>query len=112
MIPTVFINYTLKLQTIKNHRANHSPSKKKTERTGIPGLEPGREEVIAAGTLIIRCIMEELRQDQCLVSEYGLREGCWWTLLENLAGKIECKKKISCLPLAVPAETDGFLVGK
>ena len=48
---------------------------KKSERTSIPGLEPGREEVIAAGTLILRCIMEELLQDQCHVSEYGLREG-------------------------------------
>ena len=28
-----------------------------------------------AGTLILRCIMEELKAQRCLVSEYGLREG-------------------------------------
>ena len=73
-------NYTLKLGTIKNIEQTIFP-RKKSERIGIPGLEPGREEVIAAGTLILRCIMEELGQDQCLVNEYGLREG----VLVNLA---------------------------
>lgn len=78
--PDLVHNYTLKLETIKTIEQTILP-RKKSERTGIPGLEPGREEVIAAGTLIIRCIMEELGQDQCLVSEYGLREG----VLVNLA---------------------------
>lgn len=77
-------NYTLKLQAVKHIEQTILP-RKKSDRTGIPGLEPGREEVIAAGTLIIRCIMEELGQDQCLVSEYGLREG----VLVNLARKSE-----------------------
>ena len=74
MIPARVHNYTLKLETIKTIEQTILP-RKISERTGIPGLEPGREEVIAAGTLILRCIMEELSQDQCLVSEYGLREG-------------------------------------
>ncbi|MDT7042632.1 Ppx/GppA phosphatase family protein [Candidatus Nitronereus thalassa] len=73
-------NYSLKLETIKNLERTILP-RKQSERTGIPGLEKGREEVIAAGTLILRCVMEELDQDQCLVSEYGLREG----VLVNLA---------------------------
>ena len=45
------------------------------ERAGLAGLEAGREEVIVAGTLILRCIMEALGAERCLVSEYGLREG-------------------------------------
>jgi len=73
-------NYTLTLETIKTIEQTILP-RKQFERTGIPGLEPGREEVIAAGVLILRCIMEGLGQDQCLVSEYGLREGA----LVNLA---------------------------
>jgi exopolyphosphatase / guanosine-5'-triphosphate,3'-diphosphate pyrophosphatase len=73
-------NYTLTFETIKNIEQTILP-RKNSERTVIPGLEPGREGVIAAGTLIIRCIMEELCRDQCLVSEYGLREG----VLVNLA---------------------------
>lgn len=73
-------NFTLTLDTVK--RIEHTVrTRTKADRIGIPGLEPGREEVIAAGTLILRCIMEDLHQDQCLVSEYGLREG----VLVNLA---------------------------
>ena len=41
----------------------------------MPGLEAGREGVIAAGVLILRCVMEELNAVRCVVSEYGLREG-------------------------------------
>ncbi|MDD9820519.1 MAG: hypothetical protein OXR07_06535 [Nitrospira sp.] len=44
-------------------------------RVGMPGLEAGREEVIAAGTLMLRCIMHELNVERCVVSECGLREG-------------------------------------
>ena len=43
----------------------------KADRVGTPGLEAGREEVIAAGTLILRCTMEELKAQRCLISEYG-----------------------------------------
>jgi exopolyphosphatase/guanosine-5'-triphosphate,3'-diphosphate pyrophosphatase len=47
----------------------------KAERVGLLGLEKNREEVIAAGTIIIRTIMETLGQSACLVSDLGLREG-------------------------------------
>ena len=79
-VPERIHNYLLTLETVKRIEQTIFP-RKKSERTSIPGLEPGREEVIAAGTIILRCIMEELQQDQCLVSEYGLREG----VLVNLA---------------------------
>ena len=42
---------------------------------GIPGLEPGREQVIVAGTIILRKTMEYFSYDRCLVSDFGLREG-------------------------------------
>ena len=45
------------------------------QRQELHGLEPGRAEVIVAGVMILRCIMERLGIDECLVSEYGLREG-------------------------------------
>ena len=45
------------------------------QRRGLPGLEPGRAEVIVAGAMILRCIMERIGRDECVVSEYGLREG-------------------------------------
>jgi exopolyphosphatase/guanosine-5'-triphosphate,3'-diphosphate pyrophosphatase len=50
-------------------------SRKKVDRAGLPGLEKGREEVIAAGAIIIRTIMETLGVSAVLVSDLGLREG-------------------------------------
>ena len=54
------------------------------ERKNIPGLEPGRESVIIAGTMILRCFMEHLGFDSCLVSDYGLREGILVELAQRL----------------------------
>ncbi|MEO8341465.1 MAG: exopolyphosphatase, partial [Nitrospirota bacterium] len=50
-------------------------NRKKADRAGLPGLELGREEVIAAGAIIIQTIMETLGEKECLVSDLGLREG-------------------------------------
>ena len=46
-----------------------------SERRQWPGLEPGREGVIVAGTVILRQVMQSLGFKECLVSDYGLREG-------------------------------------
>lgn len=67
-------NFSLGLATVKE--VEHSMVNRTCkERAGLAGLEAGREEVIVAGTLILRCIMEALGAERCLVSEYGLREG-------------------------------------
>ncbi|HSN04306.1 MAG TPA: Ppx/GppA phosphatase family protein [Nitrospira sp.] len=50
-------------------------SRKKADRVGLPGLEKNREEVIAAGAIIIRTVMETLGMSSVLVSDLGLREG-------------------------------------
>ena len=50
-------------------------SRKKADRIGLPGLEKNREEVIAAGAIIIRTVMETLGMSSVLVSDLGLREG-------------------------------------
>jgi exopolyphosphatase/guanosine-5'-triphosphate,3'-diphosphate pyrophosphatase len=60
-------------------------SRKKADRAGLPGLEKGREEVIAAGAIIIRTVMETLGQKSCVVSDLGLREG----ILIVLATRVE-----------------------
>ena len=67
-------NYTLKLDTIRELEQTLL-SRKKTDRVGLPGLEKGREEVIVAGAIIIRTVMEKLGVADCLVSDLGLREG-------------------------------------
>jgi exopolyphosphatase/guanosine-5'-triphosphate,3'-diphosphate pyrophosphatase len=45
------------------------------DRLKIIGLEPGREEIIVAGTFILLAIMEVCHYDLVTVSDYGLREG-------------------------------------
>ena len=72
--PARIHNYMLKLDTIQELEQTLL-SRKKADRVGLPGLEKGREEVIAAGAIIIRTIMERLGEKECLVSDLGLREG-------------------------------------
>lgn len=75
-------NYSLGLETVLEIEKSLI-GRPKAALVGMPGLEAGREDVIVAGTLILRCIMENLGFDRCLVSEYGLREG----ILIDLAQK-------------------------
>ncbi len=51
-------------------------------QSSLPSLERNREEVIAAGAIIIRTVMETLGMESVLVSDLGLREG----VLLNLVG--------------------------
>ena len=81
--PARIHNYQLKLETIRELE-QILLSRTKAERVGLPGLEENREEVIAAGAIIIRTTMEMLGQKECLVSDLGLREG----VLINLATRI------------------------
>ena len=57
--PARIHNYQLQLTTIQELEQTLL-SRKKADRAGLPGLEKGREEVIAAGAIIIRTIMETL----------------------------------------------------
>jgi exopolyphosphatase/guanosine-5'-triphosphate,3'-diphosphate pyrophosphatase len=72
--PARIHNHQLQLSTIQELEQTLL-SRKKTDRVSLPGLEKGREEVIAAGAIIIRTIMETLAMSECLVSDLGLREG-------------------------------------
>ncbi len=72
--PARIHNYRLQLTTIQELEQTLL-SRKKADRTDLPGLEQGREEVIAAGAIIIRTIMETIGMSAVLVSDLGLREG-------------------------------------
>jgi exopolyphosphatase / guanosine-5'-triphosphate,3'-diphosphate pyrophosphatase len=72
--PARIHNYRLRLDKIRE--LEHTLlGRTKAARIGLPGLEQNREEVIAAGAIIITTIMETLGQTVCLVSDFGLREG-------------------------------------
>ena len=76
-------NYPLKLTTVQKLEQDLC-SRAKAQRRGMPGLEAGREDVIVAGILILRTVMETLGYTDCLVSDLGLREG----ILIDLARRI------------------------
>ena len=85
--PARIHNYRLTVETIRELE-EELLSRTKAERVGLPGLEKNREEVIAAGAIIIRTIMETLGEEECLVSDLGLREG----VLIDLAWLISNRK--------------------
>jgi len=72
--PSRIHNYRLDLATVRAIEAQLTRCSH-AERRGLPGLEAGREDVIVAGTLILRVTMETLGFQTCLVSDLGLREG-------------------------------------
>lgn len=72
--PARIHNYVLKLETVKALE-EQLLSRSKAQREGLPGLERGREDVIAAGAVILRTVMETLGTTKVLVSDLGLREG-------------------------------------
>lgn len=67
----------------------------RTQRRDLPGLEPGREDLIIGGTLILLGVMGSFGFTECLVSDRGLREG----LLVRLADH---------LPRAAPSDSSPF----
>jgi exopolyphosphatase/guanosine-5'-triphosphate,3'-diphosphate pyrophosphatase len=79
--PARIHNYTLTLNMVKQLELQLL-SCSKAQREGLPGLERGREDVIAAGAVILRTVMETLGMSSLLVSDLGLREG----VLIHLAG--------------------------
>ncbi|MCP9461000.1 MAG: Ppx/GppA family phosphatase [Nitrospira sp.] len=72
--PARIHNYRLTLSTV-SELERMLLGRKKADRVGLPGLEKNREEVIAAGVIIVRTVMETLGMSELLVSDLGLREG-------------------------------------
>ena len=81
--PARIHNYRLTLATVQELEQTLL-SRKKADRVGLPGMEKNREEVIAAGAIIIRTVMETLGMKSVLVSDLGLREG----VLIDLMGRL------------------------
>lgn len=50
------------------------------ERAALPVLHPGRVDVIGAGALVLRVIVEEIGADQIIVSEHDILDGIAWSL--------------------------------
>ncbi|HSE57073.1 MAG TPA: Ppx/GppA phosphatase family protein [Nitrospiraceae bacterium] len=81
--PARIHNYRLTLASVQQIEQTLL-SRTKGQRIGLPGLERGREEVIVAGTIILRTVMETLNMSSVLVSDLGLREGVLIELARHL----------------------------
>jgi exopolyphosphatase/guanosine-5'-triphosphate,3'-diphosphate pyrophosphatase len=55
-------------------------------RRAIAGLEPGREDIILGGALIVREILVALGKDRLIVTDAGLLEGLLLELVEEKLG--------------------------
>jgi exopolyphosphatase/guanosine-5'-triphosphate,3'-diphosphate pyrophosphatase len=54
------------------------------ERKMIRGLEPGREDIILAGAVILQEIMRRFGYSSMLVNDWGLREGIVLDMYEKI----------------------------
>ena len=83
-------NYVLTLDVVTRLEAQLL-GRSKQQREGLPGLERGREDVIVAGAIILRTMMETLGMPNVLVSDLGLREG----VLLHLANRLNSHPSLS-----------------
>ena len=73
-------NYLLSVEAVRRILAELI-ARTRAQRRELVGLEPGREDLIPAGTLILAECLDRFGFAECLVSDHGLREGvlidCW-----------------------------------
>ena len=55
-------------------------AKTAAERLAIPVMHPGRADVIGAGALVLRVIMERAGMSSVVASEHDILDGIAWSL--------------------------------
>jgi exopolyphosphatase/guanosine-5'-triphosphate,3'-diphosphate pyrophosphatase len=55
-------------------------AKTRDERLAIPVMHPGRADVIGAGALVLRVIMERAGMPSVVASEHDILDGIAWSL--------------------------------
>ncbi|QOC94936.1 Ppx/GppA phosphatase family protein [Micromonospora craniellae] len=55
------------------------------QRLAIPVMHPGRADVIGAGALVLRVIMERAGMDSVVASEHDILDGIAWSLAQPVA---------------------------
>ncbi|RIQ21381.1 Ppx/GppA phosphatase family protein [Jiangella rhizosphaerae] len=53
------------------------------ERLAIGPMHPGRADVIAAGALVLRCVVDRAGVDEVLVSEHDILDGIAWSIVSG-----------------------------
>ena len=59
----------------------NKPSIYARERAAYPVMHPGRVDVIGAGALVLRVIMDEVGAEAVVASEHDILDGIAWSLL-------------------------------
>jgi exopolyphosphatase/guanosine-5'-triphosphate,3'-diphosphate pyrophosphatase len=54
-----------------------------TQRLALPVMHPGRADVIAAGAMILRIVLERARADAVVASEHDILDGIAWSLADG-----------------------------
>lgn len=70
-----------------NEAVDHLARSSLASRREIAGLEPGREDIILGGALIVREILRSTGRDRLTVTDAGLLEGILLDLIENARGR-------------------------
>ena len=55
----------------------------RAERAALPVMHPGRVDVIGAGALILRVLVDEAGVDEIVVSEHDILDGIAWSVVEK-----------------------------
>lgn len=66
------------------HVSERLLSMSRDERLALPGVEPGRVDVIGAGSLILRRIMDLTGADHLVVSEHDILDATAWRLADEV----------------------------
>ncbi|TDD71001.1 Ppx/GppA family phosphatase [Jiangella aurantiaca] len=53
------------------------------QRLAIGPMHPGRADVIAAGALVLRCVVDRAGVDEVLVSEHDILDGIAWSVVSD-----------------------------
>lgn len=53
------------------------------QRLAIGPMHPGRADVIAAGALVLRCVVDRAGVDEVLVSEHDILDGIAWSIVSG-----------------------------
>ncbi len=79
------------------------------ERGDVPGIKPGRGDIILAGALVLQTVLEVGRFDALEVTEAGLREGVFFARTfagDKAAPLVDDVRKAAVLNLALQYESD------
>jgi exopolyphosphatase/guanosine-5'-triphosphate,3'-diphosphate pyrophosphatase len=62
-------------------------------RKQLPGMEPGRADVLFAGAVILERVMDYFRCGEVVVSDQGVRWGLMWREVERQTASINSKRQ-------------------